>query len=298
MSPGLCAVCHREPRGFGWFDATYRFADPRRDFSRRRLCSRACQDIIEPCASIHGVSAPGPFWEALKSGSLQDGSLARFLVFRSDDDIPDRNRRPAPLSDLPAELLAAVQAVAAVGADQPRGNLAGIGAPGVKPAPLTVPMDADASAIFDVLDDEMTSRQREAVGTDQSAALARVWENAAKVALIKAVSANPSAPVIRGEDAQWAREVVDHCVATLLIQAERHLANNETERCSKRILELVRAAGHGGIRQRDLTRKLQFIEPRLRREFIADLVESEQLIAVNSGASGRPATTYRIASAL
>ena len=128
MSPGLCAVCHREPRGFGWFDATYRFADPRRDFSRRRLCSRACQDIIEPCASIHGVSAPGPFWEALKSGSLQDGSLARFLVFRSDDDIPDRNRRPAPLSDLPPELLAAVQAVAAVGADQPRGNLAGIGA--------------------------------------------------------------------------------------------------------------------------------------------------------------------------
>ena len=158
-------------------------------------------------------------------------------------------------------------------------------------------MDADASAIFDVLDDEMTARQREAVGTDQSAALARVWENTAKVALIKAVSANPSAPVIRGEDAQWAREVVDHCVATLLIQAERHLANNETERCSKRILELVRAAGHGGIRQRDLTRKLQFIEPRLRREFIADLVESEQLIAVNSGASGRPATTYRIASA-
>lgn len=255
---------------------------------------RPRQDIIEPCASIHGVSAPGPFWEALKSGSLQDGSLARFLVFRSDDDIPDRNRRPAPLSDLPAELLAAVQAVAAVGADQSRGNLAGIGAPVVKPAPLTVQMDAEASAIFGMLDDEMTRRQREAIGTDQSAALARVWENAAKVALIKAVSANPTGPVIRGEDARWAREVVDHCVATLLIQAERHLANNETERCSKRIVELVRAAGHGGIRQRDLTRKLQFIEPKLRRELIGDLVESEQLVAVSSGVSGRPATTYRI----
>ena len=257
---------------------------------------RPRQDIIEPCASIHGVSAPGPFWEALKSGSLQDGSLARFLVFRSDDDIPDRNRRPAPLSDLPAELLAAVQAVAAVGADQSRGNLAGIGSPVVKPAPLTVPMDAEASAIFDKLDDEMTRRQREAIGTDQSAALARVWENAAKVALIKAVSANPTGPVIRGEDARWGREVVDHCVATLLIQAERHLANNETERCSKRIVELVRAAGHGGIRQRDLTRKLQFIEPKLRRELIGDLVESEQLVAVSSGVSGRPATTYRIGS--
>ena len=95
----------------------------------------------------------------------------------------------------------------------------------MKPAPAIVSMDAEASAIFDALDDEMTRRQRDAVGTDQSAALARVWENTAKVALIKAVSANPTAPVIRGEDAQWAREVVEHCVATLLIQAERHLAN-------------------------------------------------------------------------
>ena len=62
-------------------------------------------------------------------------------------------------------------------------------------------MDAEATAIFDALDDEMTRRQRAAIGTDQSAALARVWENAAKVALIKAVSAEPGAPVIRGVDA-------------------------------------------------------------------------------------------------
>ena len=92
----------------------------------------------------------------------------------------------------PKDLLDAVLAVAAVGTDQPRGNLVGTGAPGVKPAPLTVPMDAEATAIFDGLDDEMTRRQRVAIGSDQSAALARVWENAAKVALIKAVSANPS----------------------------------------------------------------------------------------------------------
>ncbi len=258
---------------------------------------RPRQDIIEPCASIHGVSAPGPFWEALKSGSLQDGSLARFLVFRSEDDIPDRNRRPAALADLPANLVEAVQSVVAVGADQPRGNLASLSAPGVKPAPLTVPMDAEATAIFDALDDEMTLRQRAAIGSDQSAALARVWENSAKVALIKAVSANPRAPVIRGVDAQWAREVVDHCVATLLIQAERHLANNETERCTKRILEVVRAAGHGGIRQRDLTRKLQFIEPKVRRELIADLIESEQLVAASSVTGGRSATSFRIGCA-
>jgi hypothetical protein len=152
-------------------------------------------------------------------------------------------------------------------------------------------------AIFDALDDEMTQRQRAAIGTDQSAALARVWENAAKVALIKAVSADPAAPVIRGVDAQWAREVVEHCVATLLIQAERHLADNEVERCHKRMLEVIRAAGRNGIRHNDLTRRLQFIEPKLRREILLSLVESEQVLATESRARGRPATIYRLIDA-
>ncbi len=256
---------------------------------------RPRQDIIEPCASVHGVSAPGPFWEALKSGSLQDGSLARFLVFRSDDDIPDRSRSPAALSELPADLLAAVRAVAAVGEGHGAGNLVAAGAPVVPPAPITVPMDDDATAIFDAIDDEMTRRQRAAIGSDHSAVLARVWENTAKVALIKAVSADPAHPVIHGVDAAWARDVVAHCVATLLVQAERHLADNEVERNHKRMLELIRAAGKSGIRHNDLTRKLQFIEPRVRRDILASLCESEQIVAGMVQTRGRPAMVYRFA---
>ncbi len=77
----------------------------------------------------------------------------------------------------------------------------------------------------------MTRRQRAAIGSDQSAALARVWENAAKVALIKAVSANPGAPVIRSRRCRLGdRRSFDHCVATLTMRAvERHVADNETE---------------------------------------------------------------------
>ena len=256
---------------------------------------RPRQDIIEPCACIHGVSAPGPFWEALKSGSLQDGSLARFLVFRSENDIPDRNRRPAPVGDLPDELLAAVTAVAAVGASKPAGNLVGTGAPVVKPDPMIVPMDDDALAIFDALDDEMTARQRAALGTDRSAVLARVWENTAKVALIKAVSANPAEPVIRGIDAQWAREVVEHCIATMIVQADRHLAENDVERNKKRILEHIRAAGARGIRQNILTRKVQHIESDARTKYIRDLVEAEQIVSFQRGGRGRKSTWFRLA---
>ena len=75
----------------------------------------------------------------------------------------------------------------------------------IVPEPYPVPMAPDVEQLFDALDQDLTARQREAVGTDRSAVLARVWENTAKVALIKAVSANPQAPVIRLEDADWAR---------------------------------------------------------------------------------------------
>jgi len=252
---------------------------------------RPRQDIIEPCTSVHGVSAPGPFWDALSSGSLQDGSLARFLVFRSEDDIPDRNRRPASLSELPKSLLKGVKAVATVGSTS-RGNLAQIGSATVRPDPFTVPMNPEAIEIFDALDEDMTARQRAALGTDQAAVLARVWENTAKIALIKAVSANPRAPVIRGVDATWARDLVAHCAATLLVQAERYIADTEAERHHKRVLEIVRKAGKKGIKQRDLTRKCQFLDPKIRRDTLQSLQESEQITAVQIKGRGRPGTLY------
>ncbi len=255
---------------------------------------RPRQDIIEPCTCLHGVTAPGPFWEALRSGSLQDGSLARFLVFRSTVDIPDRNRRAAALTPVPAALVAALQRVAAIGASTATGNLQGIAAPVIKPDPLVVPMDDAATAIFDALDDEMTARQRAAVGSDQSAALARVWENTAKVALIKAVSANPEAPVIRGEDATWARDLVVHCVATLLVQAERHLADNDIERNHKRVLEIIRHEGRKGITRTNLYDQTRFLSRRDRDDILVTLVESERIVQEIRKTTTKPVVSYRL----
>ena len=254
---------------------------------------RPRQDIIEPCACVHGVSAPGPFWDAVKSGLLQDGSLARFLVFRSAEDIPDRNRWRGSVSQAPDELIAALQQVAAVGANSGRGNLHNVGAPVVKPNPLVVRMDADAVAMFDLLDDDITARQRAAVGSDQGAILARVWENTAKVALIKAVSANQAQPVIRGVDAAWARDVVAHCVATLLVQAERHIADNEIERNHKRMLEMIRMAGAGGMTKSELIRRTQFLDKRQRDEVIATLAEASMVFASLRPSETKPTVIYR-----
>ena len=69
--PGLCAVCHRQPRGFGWFNAGFAVSDRRRDASRKHLCSRACQDI---CHGSKGMIDPTPNEsEAMTVGGQQGG---------------------------------------------------------------------------------------------------------------------------------------------------------------------------------------------------------------------------------
>ena len=240
---------------------------------------RPRQDIVQPCCCVHATTVPEPFWAALQSGSLHDGSLARFLIFQTDDDIPDRTRHPRPVGDVPEALVVALQAIAAGVPGHARGNIAGaVDGPIITPEPYPVPMSADAEAMFDRLDAETTARQR----------------SAAKVALIKAVAANPTAPEIILADAGWARLVVARCVGTLLIEAERHLADNETERNHKRVLEIIRSAGRRGITKKQLYDRTRFLSRRDREDVLTTLIESERISLEVRKTATKPIITYRV----
>jgi Primase C terminal 2 (PriCT-2)/Bifunctional DNA primase/polymerase, N-terminal len=255
---------------------------------------RPRQDIAQPCCCVHATTVPEPFWAALQEGSMVDGSLARFLVFQTDDDVPDRNKHPKPVGDAPADLIDALQAIAAGVPGHGRGNIAAlIEGPMIVPDPYAVPMAPGAEQLFDTLDQDLTARQREAIGTDRSAVLARVWENTAKVALIKAASANPQAPVIRLEDAEWAKVVVDRCVTTMLTEAERHIADNQTQANHKKVLRLIQGAGARGLTRSELTRRTQFLELRQREEILLALTESGEIELGERPSETKPATVYR-----
>jgi len=236
-------------------------------------------------------------WAALRHGSLYDGSLARFLVFRIANDIPDRNPDPRPVWDVPAELILALQAICGGVPEQSAGNLACTNAPCVKSNPFIVPLTDETHKLFDTLDFEITRRQREAIGSGRDALLARVWENTAKLALIKAVSANPAAPKVRLEDAQWARGVVAHCLDTMVDQAERHIADNEIERDYKRVLEIIRQAGRHGIRKTQLYDRTRFLSRRDREDILATLTESENIALEVSTTATKPQVVYRLREA-
>ena len=72
------------------------------------------------------MTTPGVFWGSLSSDNVIDGSLARMLIFESENHYPDPQHQLAP-NDPPADLVAIVEAVAK-GADGstpfPLGNAA------------------------------------------------------------------------------------------------------------------------------------------------------------------------------
>jgi hypothetical protein len=259
---------------------------------------RPRQDIAQPCCCVHATSVPEPFWAALQEGSMVDGSLARFLVFQTDDDVPDRNRRPKPIGDVPAELIEALQAIVTGVPGHGRGNIAAVvEGPMIVPDPYPVPTAPEAEQLFDQLDEELTAQQREAIGTNRSAVLARVWENTAKVALIKAVSANPQTPVIRLEDAEWARIVVDRCVTTMITEAERHIAENRTQANHQKVLRTIQGAGERGLTKSELTRRTQFLELRQREEILLTLTEAGEIELCKRPSDTKPATVFRAVAA-
>ncbi len=250
------------------------------------------RDIVQPCLCVYGTTTPLHFWGALQGANVVDGSLARFIILPSDEDYPDENRR-AGLRRSPPKLIEGLQRLAE-GADPTSGNLAGrTSGPETAVDLMTVPMDDDAQVRFDALGDEITVELRASAGTFHTPILARIAENAAKVALVVAVGRDAARPVIRLEDALWAIDFVQYFAQRTIDAVERHVADSETEAHLKRVREIIRKAGAAGITKSELTRASQWLRARDRDDILLTLVESGDVITVAQGTGGRTAMCFR-----
>jgi hypothetical protein len=250
------------------------------------------RDINQPCLCVYGTTAPTRFWNALQSANVVDGSLARFIVIASGNQYPDENNDTGIRSAPPA-LIKSLKLIAAGGGRMAAGNLSGLTAdPTTAVDPMTVPMDARAKAIFRDLSRDITVRLREALGTPFTPILARISENATRVALIRAVSFDPVRPVIRADDAEWAIQFVSTCADRTMVEIDRHVADNDIERNHKRIMEIIRGAGPSGISKTKLTQDSRFLEARPRNEILATLTEAGMITLAMRATATKPVMVY------
>ncbi len=252
------------------------------------------RDIVQPCLCVYGTTTPLHFWSALQGAHVVDGSLARFLILPSEEDYPDENIAVG-IRQAPPALIQGLQRLATGGGLQ-RGNLIGKTADhNTAVNPMIVPMTAEARARFKLLSAELTEELRAASGTAFTAILARIAENASKLALIIAVGRDPARPEIDITATEWAIDFVRHYARLTMEAVERHVADTETEAHLKRLKEIIRAAGAKGITKSEVTRASQWLKSRDRDEILLTLIESGDITTGMRGSSTRKAMVYRMA---
>jgi hypothetical protein len=231
------------------------------------------REVIEqPCLCLFGVTTPGVFWGSLSSDNVIDGSLARMLIFESENHYPDPQHQLAP-NDPPADLVAIVEAVAK-GADGstpfPLGNAAA-----AIPKPWTVSYATPQAELrARAMREEQIDMLRRHQGTHLTGIIARLAENAAKLALIKAITDNPGKPAITTADLDWGMGIARRSVQTLMKAVQERVADNEYEACVKKVHKVIADAGSAGIDGHDLSRKTQTVDRRRRMEVVAHLEEA------------------------
>lgn len=245
------------------------------------------QVISQPCLSLFGVTTPNVFWGSLSSANVLDGSLARMLIFESDNNYPDANH-DALMAPPPEDLIELAQAIDQ-GAEGhqcfPLGQSAS-----VKPNPYQVPYaDEEAQIQARQYRDNQTAMLREHEGTNLTGIIARMAENAAKLALIKAITDNPARPAITIADLHWGMGVARRSVETLMLAVRKKVADNVYEADLKFIHQCIIDAGSAGLSSTELSKVAKKVKARDRKEILAHLDEARMIrIETTEGAKTGP----------
>jgi hypothetical protein len=127
-------------------------------------------------------------------------------------------------------------------------------------------------------------------GTQITGIIARLAENAAKIALIKAITDNPAAPAITCADLDWGMAVANTSVQTLMTAVKERVADNEYEARLKRLHKVIADAGSAGIDGSALSMATRFVFRRERQDILAHLDEAGMIRTTKfaSGAKGGP----------
>lgn len=255
--------------------------------------NNAHRAIHQPCACIYGTTTPLHFWQALQAANVADGSLARFLIMESEDDFPDSNEAFGviePPQDLIDQLILIHQ-----GGGRLNGNLTDVGAlDEVLAEPRVVPMTPQARDTFRQLDQELVGRLRTSRGTGHSSILARIEENATKLALIRAVSRDPVDPQIEDHDVRWGIMLSRHCAELSIREASARVSENLVEQQHKRAMQILRDAGLAGMSKSDFTRRTQFMDHRQRDGVLRTLAEAGLIETTTLQSRGRPAQWIKV----
>jgi hypothetical protein len=246
------------------------YADPKRN-----------KVIQQPCVSVYGTTVPEHFYESLTAEALQDGFVARLLVFEGDDRAP---RQRVPQKPVPASILEIARWWERF---TPGGNLAQ-----EHPEPRVVATTPEAATLFDELATAVDDGLAGADGASR-ALWARAEEKACRLALVYACSANHTEPVIDLLAGRWACALSRYLTQRMLFLAHQWVADGLFDARQKKVLRVIRDAG-GEIGHSDLYSKTRSLTPRERQEVLENLVQTGQIEVQIEPTATKPRVRYTL----
>lgn len=225
--------------------------------------------IPQPHLTLFATGIPKFFYSALTAKSLENGLLGRCLFIESDEFYPLGDPIETPLPESVVE-------TAKFWAEQERRAQAS-----GEITPYVIGETPEANAKLRQLKDTCDEVTKRLMASDLGTAAAlyvRIPEKATKLALLYALSANPTNPVVSLEAIDWGAKVVTHLTKRMLYMAQFYVAEGKFDRLKKRAMAFLASAG-GRLDRTSFLRKLKIDAITFKKLILtlemSDLVESE-----------------------
>lgn len=244
--------------------------------------------IANPHLGILGLSTPEQFWDAFSSRESADGALARYMVISAGADRPKHQNPDHSRLYLLAPKLA-------------RCSLGPIDAPEMKdistpPETLTTEFTPDAMNNWLKLVDDANKWGALAESIEAKAApalIARIAENAMKIAMINAIGRDPNKPIIGVSDVELGRIFSKANAQSMVAIASTFISDNQFEKDVNDVLRFIRGGGEKGRSRSEITRKFRRIPKRTQDDILDNLSTEDAGITIRQQkTSGRPASRY------
>lgn len=227
------------------------------------LSNQVIPDIESPHLCVLGASTPAQLFGALSSKQVISGFLPRWIFFAAPDKLPAKNWEFK--DDVDPDITYAVERL------HRENHCTGKWKYRI--------VDWEKEALILHKKNDATLMQRIEDGDEITAAiLGKVTENTARIALTVT-----DGGVILLPSLVWAHRVALHCAESLLSYIYASVSENQQESFVKRVLAIIKEAGHNGILQRELTGKTRWLNHQQRKSILDGLREEEQIKSYKSG---------------
>ena len=265
-----------------------------------------CLSIVNPCLNVLGAATPETLFASLTEESINDGLIPRFMFFVGQDKPDDEEEELRRIEEsfgkspdeLPQELVDSAKRLQRSLIDTspkewlpgelaaPSGDDDGLPPGSVEPEVMRFGgFEAWRSRAAKY---QITCRNRGGIWT-------RALEKSLRLALVRAVSRNAHEglreQIITLDDFLWAVNLVDWNTRLMIQICESNLSQGGWADTKAKILGFVAANKHQndglGVKKREITRKFRGLKGKQINDALAELVESEEIVAAQAKKTGR-----------